>query len=116
MDRRLRNGGGDDLHMELNMAILTRAQKALLNRTQVQPRDGKAFIMLYTANEDRVARNLEAKGFGYFVNNEERYNWLRRSDYDNSFYPPHPCDACGSRHVQTKGLIDTCLNCGAERA
>ena len=95
---------------------LTKPQQELLNRTRVKPTDGEAFIMLYTANDDRVARNLEAKGIGSYVSNGWRYSWRRRDGYTNNYYPPHPCDACGSRHVQTKGLIDTCLNCGAERA
>jgi len=53
----------------------------------VCPRDGgEPFILLYTPNDDRVARNLSDKDLGVVVRNGWRYSWRKRDGYTNNLY------------------------------
>ncbi len=68
---------------------MTRAQKALLAR-EVQ---SFGAILLYTHADDRVAKNLAAKGKGQFVDFKHHYSWRPRSGFINHFYPTKGTDA-----------------------
>jgi hypothetical protein len=62
---------------------MTTAQKALLAR----PVESFGAILLYTWADDRVAKNLAAKGLGTFVSFRSQYPWRRRDGYINHFFP-----------------------------
>ena len=70
---------------------LTSAQRALLRRPL---EEGHPFILLHTAADDRVARNLAAKGLGCFTNFRSQYSWRPRSGYFNHFTPNEEGKAC----------------------
>jgi len=48
--------------------------------------DGKHFVMVLDSGEDRVAKNLSAKGLGSFQSNAMLYSWRPRSGFTNNFW------------------------------
>lgn len=67
---------------------LTNPQEILLSR-RIEP--GHNFILLDTVYQDRVAKNLVAKGLGQFVDFGNQYLWRHRSGYFNHFIPNERC-------------------------
>ena len=67
------------------MTRLTPQQRSLLARER-HTANGREFVILMTASDDRVARSLEERGYGTFQDNGWQYSWRRRCDYTNTLW------------------------------
>lgn len=65
---------------------LTVAQRSLMMRERHISDSGNPFVILTTSSEDRIARNLQFKGFGTYQNNGWQYTWRSRGGYTNTFW------------------------------
>lgn len=63
---------------------LTARQKDLLGR-ELCDSFAEPTILLIDSNDDRIAKNLEAKGLGCMANFKWQYSWRPRSGYINNF-------------------------------
>lgn len=66
---------------------LTKPQRALMSRTRYQSKSGDGqFILCHDTTDDRVAKNLCAKGLGGFADGRSQYSWRKRSGYFNNLW------------------------------